>query len=241
MIRSALLFTCLLFATAVSARELVVGVENIDYKPIYSTAGGQYQGFARELLDAFASAKGYTLVYRPLPVKRLFSDFFAGNLDLKYPDNPLWSAPDRQGLTIHYSDVTLVAVDGVMVKADRPQGQALKRLVTIRGFTPWVYQDAIKSGAISVQEVNDLESALRAVMVGRADGAYCNVVVARERMKADGNEGALVFDRKLPFANADFTLSSVSHPDVISEFNDFLQTNSSLIDALKKRSMVEAN
>ncbi|WP_430461443.1 substrate-binding periplasmic protein [Thalassolituus sp. LLYu03] len=239
--RLSALLCCICLSLPATARELVVGVENLDYQPIYYTQNGQYQGFAHELLDAFAKASGHTLVYRPLPVRRLFSDFFTGAVDLKYPDNPMWSQDERTGKAVKYSDVTLVAVDGVMVKTDRPKGQALKRLVIIRGFTPWVYQDAIKAGTISVQEVNDLESALRSVLLGRADGAYGNVVVARDKLKQIGSPDALVFDRELPYANSDFMLSSIKAPEIIDEFNAFLKSQAATISKMKQASAVEAN
>ena len=52
------------------ARDLTVGVEAIDYLPAYGLRNGEFIGAAREILDAFAAAKGHRLSYRPLPVKR---------------------------------------------------------------------------------------------------------------------------------------------------------------------------
>ena len=48
--------------TRATAAELVVGVEAIDYFPEYRSGGkDQYDGFARDLLDAFAAANGHKL------------------------------------------------------------------------------------------------------------------------------------------------------------------------------------
>ncbi len=234
-----LLLLSLCIIPTAAARDYVVGVENLEYSPIYATNNGKYEGYARDLLDAFGKAFGHTFSYRPLPVKRLFADFLGGKLDFKYPDNPQWAASERGDKTLYYSDVTLVATDGVMVAAAREPGKTLTRLVTIRGFTPWVYMDAIGKGSIALQEVNDLDAALSSVLAGRAEGAYGNVVVAAKRLQENGQAGALVFDRELPYADADFSLSTMAHPQVIDEFNAFLRDQADLVAALKKRHGVD--
>lgn len=42
-------------ATTAEAKTYMVGVENIDYFPQYRGSTTQYEGFARELFDAFAA------------------------------------------------------------------------------------------------------------------------------------------------------------------------------------------
>ncbi len=228
------LLLSLFITQSIVARDFVVGVENLEYSPIYTTNNGNYEGYARDLLDAFGKAAGYTFHYRPLPVKRLFADFFAGKFDFKYPDNPQWVASERDDKTLYYSAVTLVAIDGVMVPAMREPGKPLTKLVTLRGFTPRVYMDAISQGSIVMQEVNDLNAALSSVLVGRAEGVYSNIVVAAKRLEENGQAEALVFDRELPYADAAFSLSTMAHPQVIDEFNTFLLDHADLVAGLKK-------
>lgn len=164
---------------------------------------------------------------------------FSGKLDFKYPDNPHWAAPGRIGKTPHYSMVALVAVDGVMVPAAREPGRALTRLVTIRGFTPRVFMDAINRGQIVLQEVNDLNAAVSSVLVGRAEGLYGNIAVVRQHLQENGLSGQLNFDRALPHDNSDFRLAMQAHPQLIEEFNAFLRDQAELVSGLKKRHGVD--
>jgi len=105
----------LLGAAGVAAQTYRVGVESQPYQPYYSLEAGEYQGYARDLLDAFAADQGHRFIYVALPVKRLQSDFLSGKLDFKYPDHPHWNREQKQGRTVHYSAATAPYRDGVLV------------------------------------------------------------------------------------------------------------------------------
>ena len=76
----------LVAAFASHAQTFVIGVEDIDYYPLYAYKDGKYQGVAKDILDKFASSKGYTFEYKPFPVIRLTKYFVEGQVDLKFPD-----------------------------------------------------------------------------------------------------------------------------------------------------------
>ena len=105
---------------AVQAETYVVGVENAAFLP-YSTvdAQGQYGGYARELLDRFASSAGVTFVYRPLPSAGLLDALLKGDVDFKYPDSPAWGEAAKAGQALSYSAGTSDFIDGVLVAAPR--------------------------------------------------------------------------------------------------------------------------
>ena len=59
----------------------MVGVEDLPFAPQYSLDGeGQYRGFAREVLDAFASDSGISLSYKALPVDQLLPALQRGEI-----------------------------------------------------------------------------------------------------------------------------------------------------------------
>ena len=236
-----LLFTCSLLPAS-HAGQYVIGVEQLDYYPIYEGKGHEYRGFARELLDMFAAEHGHTFIYKPMPVKRLFDRFIKGELDFKYPDNPNWSASDKAAVSILYSDTTLKAYDGLMTRTSgaTTSTEQLTRISTIRGFTPWAYFDAINSGTLKVQEVNSLDAALNVVKAGRAQGAYANIAVAQDRLRKAGNND-FVFNRNLPYVESDFKLSTQRHTDVIAAFNQFMKANQVAIEALKDKYQVNVS
>lgn len=87
-----------------------------DYLPIYKGDGSGYTGYARRLLDSFASKSGHTFTYKALPVARLHIEFAARKtLDLKFPDNPHWSCDVKKDTKIYYSKGTVSVVEGLML------------------------------------------------------------------------------------------------------------------------------
>lgn len=215
-----------------------VGVEQVEYYPLWAVKDGDYVGYGREVLDAFAKDAGHTLEYKPMPIKRLYGTFFNGNVDLKFPDNPYWSKDQRKGKTFHYSDSVTSYVDGVMVlPANKNKGvEALNKLGTLRGFTPWDYLDLIESGKVKIYEQNSLDSLVMMAAAGRVDGIYFNVDVSQHYLANSGfNQSDLVWDPDLPHTKAEYMMSTMKHPAIIEEFNAWMSKNQDLIKSLKEK------
>ncbi len=215
-----------------------IGVEVTEYLPISRGDGGNYTGYARELLDAFAAKYGHTFTYKPLPVNRLFDEFTVQkSVDFKFPDNAFWAADAKKGLNITYSKGLVLVVEGLMVlPANKGKVSAVSKIATLRGFTPFPYLDQIKAKKITVTEVNTTDAALSMGEAGRVDGVYLGVLAANytlaEVMK---KPGALVFDDKLPNSSNDFSLSSISHPEVVKQMDEFLVKEKDTVTKLKAK------
>ncbi|MCZ4323765.1 substrate-binding periplasmic protein [Pseudomonas anguilliseptica] len=232
------LLACLSFQllSSAQAETFKIGVELQPYLPYSNVQDGQYLGYGRDLLDAFAAHQGHEFIYQPLPVRRLLSDFLNNRVDFKYPDNPRWNGDLKQGHTLHYSQAAAPAIDGVLVKP-RFLGQGkerLRRLGTQRGFTPWPYLNDIKAGKILLIQANQIDSLLAMAMSDRVDGVYLNPQVVRHQLYNNAGSG-LVFDPKLPYQDDHYFLSSISHPEVIEQFDAFLTSQAELVQALKDR------
>ena len=226
-----------LMGAVTHAQEFIIGVEDLDYFPYYSSSNGQFlDSPSKQLLDRFARQNGYTFVYTPLPVARLTQAFIDAELDFKFPDSPDWAQEAKSGLEIHYSDPIFHYTDGVMVIPDRlHQGlDSFKALGTVRGFTPWSFASLISQGHVQMQETSSLESVVLQALYQRVDGAYFNIAVANwfltHRLE---QPDSLVFDITLPHASGHYTLSSIQHPEIISQFNDFLLNEARWIDELQ--------
>ena len=223
-------------ASGTPAEQFRVGVERQPYLPYFTVQDGQYLGYARELLDAFAADQGHEFIYVPLPVKRLLGDYLAGKLDFKFPDHPRWKARQKQGHRIHYSQAVAPYTDGVMVRpGEVGLGKARIRLLgTQLGFTPWPYLADIEDGRIVLKQNNHIDSLLRMATSGRVDAIYLNPRVARHALIAEGLPGdALVHDPGLPHVEGHYYLSSRLHPEVITAFDRFLQRQPELLRRLK--------
>ena len=112
----------------------------------------------------------------------------------------------------------------------------MKSLGTVRGFTPWDYLDLIKSGKIKVQESNNFNSLIQKALMKRVEGAYINIAVGRHHLAKEMKKpGALVFDPGLPHTKSEYKLSTINHPEVLGEFNQFMKENKALVDRLKAK------
>lgn len=226
---------------AAEPRKLVIGVEDQDYMPAYGWQEGDYRGAAREIFDAFAADRGYRLEFRPLPIKRLYAQLVHREIDLKFPDNPVWAPDLREGYNFAYSRPVIRYTDGVMVPAAKPSPRLedVKTLGTVAGFTPMGWQERIGTGATVIKETARADLAILQVLRGHTDGAYVSVAVANHILDGEGKPGALVLAAGLPHANGGYALSSVSHPEVIAEFNDWLSANTARVEAIKERTGAE--
>ncbi len=223
---------------AAAPREFMVGVEAQPYHPYYSVVNGEYASFARELLDAFAAARGYQFNYVPLPVKRLYGNFLAGKLDFKFPDHPQWHKELKQPFDIHYSDPVVPFIDGLLVDpAQLGQGvERIKVVGTPLGFTPAIIQAQIDEGEIALREVSKVESLLKMANMGRVDAVYMNPLVARDSLQQlKLPSDMLVFDPSLPHVKDFFYFSSIKYPEIILEFNDFLREQAVQVQALQQK------
>ncbi|MCG2584497.1 ABC transporter substrate-binding protein [Massilia sp. TS11] len=221
-------------------RVFQVGVENLQYAPLHSTsATGDYTGYARDVLDAFAQEYGYTFRYVPLPVERLFRDFLrADALDFKYPDNPAWQTGLKKGLHLTYSLPIVPSYEGLMVLPAN-KGKPLARLHsvgTVRGFTPVPYQQAIQRRSLSLQTDTSFAPLLQRVLAGQLDAVYINADVGHYLLTHElGQPNALVFDTALPHLASDFSLSTRRHHEIVAQFNNFLQKQRPLLQRLRAK------
>lgn len=227
---------------AVAQTVVTVGVEELDYYPMYAVRDGQYVGAAREIFDGFAAANGYRIEYRPLPVKRLYAALAAGEVMAKFPDSPDWQGARAEGPTYSFSTEVLAAIDGVMVLPAR-RGQpadSLRVLGTVEGFTPRAWSQRIARGAVTLKETPRLELLLRQVAADRLDGAYANVAVAAHTLRESLlTPDALVYDPALPHARESYRLSTASRPDLVIALDAWLRDNERTVRAIKQRYGVE--
>jgi hypothetical protein len=218
--------------------ELTVGVESIDYPPYGSFLHGDYEGYARDLLDSFAIEYGYTMTYVPLPVKRLYQEFLkTRTLDLKFPDSPDWHPGWRKGLRVIYSAPVCSFTDGILVKPENlGKGMgAIKTLGILAGFKPWLLDPPIDPKSVRISENASISGLLGKGLIGRVDGVYANVETARHLLSAMDRADELVLDPNLPHTTGFYRLSTIGRPRVLREFDRFLKDRSALVESLKRK------
>lgn len=227
---------------ASAGKTYTIGVENLDYYPVYAVKDGAYVGYGREVLDAFAKERGYQFEYKPFPVSRLFAVFFQGQVDFKFPDNPYWQGDLRAGKNIAYSGSVVNYIDGALVRPEMKDAgpDKVKTLVTVAGFTPWAWMDLIKNKQVTLRENTDFTALAQQVIAKRVDAAYASVAVVNYQLdNILKTPGALVFNSRLPHSRDSYFLSTMKHPEVIAEFDAWQKSRADFIRALKKKYGVE--
>ncbi|MET1077141.1 MAG: transporter substrate-binding domain-containing protein [Pseudomonas sp.] len=218
--------------------EYSVGVEDVDYYPIYSVTAPdyQYRGYARDLLDLFATREHIQLRYVALPVRRLFHNYWAGRLDLVFPDSPRWNVTQKQPHKVIYSQPVLVFQDAMLVLPSR-LGEPLehfRKLGFVRGFTPWKFQEQIAAGQVKIEESPGPEGLIRMALAGYIDGANMAQQVARYHLTLMGKpQGLVVEPSLLTLQDSHYYLSSIRHPELIARFDAFLRREARAVKALK--------
>lgn len=228
----------LLAAVSITAQagSYTVGVEGHNYLPISSADGGNYKGYARDLLDAFAEKYGHTFTYKPMPVNRLLDEFIgAKSVDFKFPDNAYWAADAKKGVTITYSKGVVAVTEGAMV-LPASKGKPVTSLATMRGFTPFPFLDAIKSKKVTVSEANTTDAVISMVEAGRASAGYLGVLSAVYTMEEVLKKpGMLEYDSSAPHSVSDFSLATLKHIDVIKQMDEFLVKEKDTVARLKAK------
>ena len=224
----------ILLTPVVIAKELLIGVEKFDYFPISAVKADHYVGYSRDLLDAFAKQYQHNLSFKAFSVNNLYAAFKSGKVDFKFPDNPHWALDFKKDLNITYSAAALTSIDGVLVLPKNRGQFKLKRLGSISGFTRSAFTEQIKKGSIIGYEHENIVGLVKLIQKDLIDGIYSNIFVTRNFLQGS-KYGAnfLVFDNTLAFEETDFNLSSMSQPEVIQQFNEFLLSHRAWIKKLK--------
>ncbi len=78
-----------IFSAELTGKQIyTVGVESISFMPYSEVSDGQYKGILRDILDTFSKKENLIFKYKPMPVARLYADFYSLQIDLKCQQIP---------------------------------------------------------------------------------------------------------------------------------------------------------
>ncbi len=217
------------------AKSYRVGVEDIEYYPHSAVIDGKYQGFARDVLDAFAKSKGYTFKYVPMPYARNARALFNSKIDFQYPDNSYWLADVKKGRNIIYSDSVITYTDGLHILPSNRHMKVSEISVigTLIDFYPVHYLALEKKGKLKINYAATVTGLIKQVHLGRTDGVYLNTDVVKYHERNSKNP--IEFNLALPHITSGYSLATINHKKIIVEFNKFLKDNKLLLVKIKKR------
>jgi hypothetical protein len=230
------LFGLLAQPAALAQTQFVVGTEDLNFYPHYNFTAADSTGFANEVLQLFAQRYGYQLSFQPLPVKRLYHEL--DNLvDFIYPDNPNWAKYQGSQASRIFSEPLVYNMGTTLVLPANKQItlQQFRTLAVIHGFTPTAWLALHGQHRFKLYEVPNAASAVNLVLRGQLDGADVEYNVAQHILRQQQQEGALVVAQELPMTRVAFHLSTIRHPQVLQQFNQFLLSHKAEITALKQK------
>jgi ABC-type amino acid transport substrate-binding protein len=221
------LLLCISFITVINtpANALTLGVETTDYSPYYYlNADQKYQGAARDIFDLFSKSHNLPISYNPMPVPRLFKEFVKGSIDLKFPDNPLWSASLQSKVKVFYSNSIFNIKESLLVlkKNSDIAKKDIKTVGTILGFSTPGIAKPVANKEFETVKTKKIEQLIHMLASERVQAMYFNESVALAVAKRlHPNKQLVEHSSYQPFQYA-YHLSSIKHPELINTFNAFL-------------------
>ena len=219
------------------AQEFIIGVEDVPYYPLYEFKSNR-NTHSRELLDAFSSTKGYKFIYLPLPIKRFETWLLEEKIDFKYPDNSRWysSAKTTEKCTFSESTIKLIAGTSVLQSSLKKSTSEFKSIGTLLGFYPTHWIEQIQSGKVKLYEDVSTKILVQQLVSGNIDGIDIEPSVIQYYLEELGKPSdTSTIDRRYDYDVYDFHFSTIKHPKIIEEFNEFLRENKALLEHLNKK------
>jgi len=190
------------------------------------------------LLCTFFDLHGYQFKFVALPLKRFDKWYAQEAIDFKFPDNARWRTEQSKKLNIQYSQAVLNLTAGtyVLKKNKNNEKKNIKRLGTIFGFHPTLWLKSIENNSIELVGSSSPYSLLKHLLHGNVDALYIDKNVIDYNLKRLNKKSyTVVLNKKINHEPFSFHFSTISHPEIIQQFNDFLQNHYPSISAMKKK------
>jgi len=239
-----LLFLILFHVFSISSQahetdSLVFGVEITDYPPyFYLDKEQRYTGAARDILDLFSSTLNKKAEYQPMPVPRLFHEFVEGRVDLKFPDNPLWSASLKSDVKVFYSDPIFNINDTLLVikqESGEIPAEDIMYVGTILGFSTPGLEKNVANKEFKLVKASKIEQLIHMLASNRVQALFFNERVALSLSKKMYPLKQLTGHSNYPPFHYAYHLSSIEHPELIQSFNKFLVSHNEQVTEIRNQ------
>jgi len=238
----------LLFTLAINfaeAKNFIIGVEAIRYYPLYDFSANDTTkpSFTKEILSVFFDANNYQYQFVALPIKRFDKWYIEKNIDFKFPDNFRWRKDKENKLNITFSQSVVKLIAGTYVLKNNKESSRndIKRLGTILGFVPTLWFDKIGSDNFTLVEESSPISVIRHLLHGNVDATNIDPNVIQHNLKQLKENKQIVLNKNIKHEEFSYHLSSIKHPEIIREFNNFLNNNKELVESIKEKYGIDEN
>jgi len=221
------------------AQEFIIGVEEVSYYPLFdfSATDTSKPSFSRDILKEFFEQHNYSYRFIALPIKRFNKWYEDKGIDFKFPDNARWRDDTYNKLNITFSRpvIKLMAGSYVLKSNAKYRREDIKKLGTIFGFSPTLWFDKLKSKELELIEENTPFGIIKHILHGNVDATNIDANVIRHNLKLVEKPKAIVLNTNIYHEVFSYHLSSIEHPEIIKQFDTFIQNNPELIQQIKKK------
>ncbi len=221
------------------AQEFIIGVEEVSYYPLFdfSATNTNKPSFSKELLTTFFDQYNYPYRFIALPIKRFDKWYVEQGIDFKFPDNVRWRSDKENKLNITFSQsvIELMAGSYVLKSNAKYTRDDVKEMATIFGFMPTLWLDKIENKELKLIEENTPFSIVKHILHGNVDATNIDANVIRHNLKLLDKPNEIVLNTNIKHEVFSYHLSSIKHPQIIKQFNEFLQKNTLLLHQLKQK------
>ena len=241
------LFCCLMLVGVLTSHAFAdekptyrVGIENVDYYPMFTKKEERNKtGFLIEVMELFAQKRGVKFEYIHLPITRFAEWYQQDNIDFRLPDNPLWNQNTHN--LIYSEGIIKLRSDTVVLKKNQSSPMSnLKVIGSLYGFVPASHwKERVNSGKTKFIYENSMRVLIHMLAKGMTDGLDVNLNVVQHYAKELGYDtDDFVVSSNAPSYQYAYALSSMDHPEIVKDFDDFLINSQNEISLLKQRKSI---
>lgn len=216
-------------------KTLRIGVSNLNHYPSFNFEANQNKGACWEILELFAAQHNYIFDYIPLPKARLQSELEKGEIDLVFPDNPLWTAHKSKPDNNIYSNPIIRGVSATFVdEFNKDIIFTDVRSVSIPfGYTATKWSPDDKDHTIYIMPARDLEIALHRVKIGSTIAASVDYNAGLYIISNNPSLTNLVVNHNLPYSKVTYHMSTFRNVELLEQLSQFLINNEKHIEEIK--------
>ena len=220
------------------ANAYVVAMPIQNFSPQYQVKADKKSGFLPIILKKFSKDKGVELKIVSLPVKRYIQMVIDGKVDFILPDNKTWLHNDNLKKFIFSDPIMQSRVSYFSHEENSKSIKDIKSIATISGYTLDYFSKEIKNKKIKVNELQKIESLMSFINQKRADLGYFHDDILEDYLLRNKK---LKLKKRSDIKSDLFTyhLSTIKHPEIINQFNQWMKENQSWIKEKKEHYLID--
>lgn len=200
---------------------VIIGVEAMDYCPLLCFKNENPTGILLDLLEVVETKLNIRYELKAFAITRLDQALESGQVDVKFPDNPIWNKPSEKD----YSKALIPYRDGFFT-FELAKSKSIQTAAIPAGF--YVPRSVRKE--IKVTHTTSIDAMFKLLEHNRVDAIYLNHLVARMQAKS---RGVIIIERTdYPADVNHYHFSTIKNEEFLRKVDHLLTTEPKIISTL---------